>query len=126
YATIETTTSFPMTDPPAFAEAFGALLAGAGPDRILFASGTNLTHPRPPMELFAAFEMPEELVQERGYPRMSPEIRRKVLGENALRLHGRDPEEGRRKIAGDDVEAARSEGLAPPWSVLRTAMPSGA
>jgi uncharacterized protein len=119
YATIETTTSFAMTDPRAFAEAFGSLLASAGPDRILFASGVNLIHPRPPIELLGAFEMPEDLVAERGYPRMSDEIRRKVLGENALRLHGLNPEEVRARLAGDDVEAGREHGLAPPWSVLR-------
>jgi len=119
YATIETTSSFAMTDPRAFAEAFGALLAGAGPDRILFASGINLIHPRPPIELFASFEMPDDLVQEKGYPVMTDEIRRKVLGENCLRLYGRDPEAVRARLHDDDVEAARAGGLAAPWSGMR-------
>jgi uncharacterized protein len=121
YATIETTTSFAMTDPRSFAESFGSLLASAGPDRILFASGVNLIHPRPPIQLLGSFEMPEDLVAERGYPRMSDEIRRKVLGENALRLHGLDTAGVRARLAGDDVEAGREHGLAPPWSVLRGA-----
>jgi predicted TIM-barrel fold metal-dependent hydrolase len=120
YATIETTTSFVMTDERAFAEGLGILLQAGAEDRILFASGVNLIHPLPPMELFSTFEMPADLV-EAGYPRITDEIRRKVFGENALRLHGLDPADVRARLAGlgDDVEAERTDGLAPPWSHLR-------
>jgi len=42
--------------------------------------------------------------------------KRKVLGENFLRMHGFDPAEVRKTIKGDDWDQRRPTELAKPWS----------
>ena len=88
-------------------------------DQILFASGNNIVHPRPAAEAFANFEMPTELMEGRGYPAITDEMRRKMFGENAARIHGIDPALALTRIADDDFELAKRDGLRPPWSGMR-------
>jgi uncharacterized protein len=119
WANLESTFSFIMTKPRVFAEILGELLLAAGADRLMFGSGVNLIHTYPPIKRFCEFEMPSEFVEDRGYPELTIDIKRKILGGNALRLHGLDAEELRCVTAGDDVERRRERGLAPRWSRLR-------
>ena len=125
WATMESTFSLLVNDPHQFGAILGPMLQAAGPDRLMFASGVNLIHPRPPLDAFARFTMPDDLV-EAGMPVVDDEVRRKILGANALRLHGLDEQELRSRQAGDEVEGRRADGLAPAWSRLRDAAPQGA
>ena len=66
------------------------------------------------------FEMPRDLVEGFGYPEFSDEIKRGIMGENFLRLHGVDTAGLRAKIADDDVARYRAaNGLETPWGKLR-------
>jgi hypothetical protein len=119
HATLESMFAYILVRPQLFGKILGTLLAAVGSERLLFGSGANLMHPQPILEAFKDYELPEELVQEHGFPQLTDQDRRNILGENALRLHGRDPEALRRAVAGDEYDVARSRGLAPPWDVLR-------
>jgi predicted TIM-barrel fold metal-dependent hydrolase len=119
YATLESTFAYSQVKPRLFAEVLGGMLDAAGSERLLYASGTNLMHPRPILEGFEAFEMPRDLIEERGYAPLSEQDRRNILGENILRLHGLDAAGVRKRIAGDAFDRADVGGLVPPWSGVR-------
>jgi hypothetical protein len=52
------------------------------------------------LDAFWEFEIPEDMVEGYGYPQLTEGAKRKILGENLLRLQGIDAEETRRKLAG--------------------------
>ncbi|MFB6311841.1 MAG: amidohydrolase family protein [Salinirussus sp.] len=101
YANFEITGSLLMTQPRKFGRVLGEMLLWAGPDRILFASGCVLTHPQPIIEKFWDYQFPEELRSGYGYPELTDEIKRKILGENAIQMLGRDPAEIRSAVEND-------------------------
>lgn len=113
YANLEVTFSYLLSYPRVFAEAVGRLLRDA-PDRVVFGDGCNLVHPRPALEAFAKFEMPEDLVQGSGFPRMTDQLRRGVLGANVARAHDLD-------IAAltDKARKTSTDPMLPPWHTLR-------
>jgi predicted TIM-barrel fold metal-dependent hydrolase len=119
YANLESTFAYILTKPRIFAEVLGTMLEAGGADQLLFGSGANLTHPRLLLEAFAGFEMPDDLVEERGFPPLTPEIRDKILGANALRLHGLRADDVRERLQGDPFETAKNSGYGPPWQLLR-------
>jgi predicted TIM-barrel fold metal-dependent hydrolase len=119
FANLESSFAYILSKPRRFAEMVGSLLLAAGPDRLLFGSGANLVHPRPLLDTFSTFEMPADLVEEQGFPVLSEDIRAKILGGNALRIHGLEPDVVRRRIDGDRFEQQKAGGLAPYWSELR-------
>jgi uncharacterized protein len=125
YANLESTFAYILTKPRVFAEVLGTLLAAGGADRLLFGSGANLTHPRLLLDAFAGFEMPDDLVEERGFPRLTAEVRDKMLGGNALRIHGLSADEVRQRIQGDAFEAAKADGFGRPWALLRQRLAAG-
>ena len=47
-------------------------------------------HPQWALEEFWNFELPEDLTTEYGYPPLTEQAKRKILGENLARLHGMD------------------------------------
>jgi len=50
------------------------------------------------LEAFWNFELPQDLVEGYGYPQLTEQAKRKILGENLLRLHGMDIEATRAKL----------------------------
>lgn len=119
YATLESVFAYAVVRPPVFAKILGTLLRACGADQLLFGSGTNLSHPAPLIAAFDGYELPADLVAEHGFPQLSAEDRRKILGGNALRLHGIDAATAGEAIAGDEF-ALRSGGPGiRPWAALR-------
>jgi hypothetical protein len=57
--------------------------------------------------------MPADLVRDRGYPEMTDDIRRMILGENFLGLHGSDSEQLKADIADDAVAQRQAGGRQP-------------
>jgi hypothetical protein len=66
--------------------------------------------------------MPQELVDGYGYPPVTDEIKRKILGENIARMHGIDIQERKQTIVNDEWSRMRASGKAAPWSGLRSRM----
>ena len=90
YASIAATVNFISRQPRVFAEIMGKLMWWAGEDKIIFGGETPIWHPQWALEEFWKFQLPEDIVQERGYPQITEQAKRKILGENLLRLHGMD------------------------------------
>jgi predicted TIM-barrel fold metal-dependent hydrolase len=90
YVSLAATINLIVRAPRQFAEILGKLLFWAGEDKIVFGSEAPIFHPRWAVEAFWNFELPEELVtQHLGAP-LTERAKRKILGENLLRLHGMD------------------------------------
>jgi predicted TIM-barrel fold metal-dependent hydrolase len=90
YASIAATINFIVRAPRQFAEVLGKLLFWCGEDKIIYGSETPIWHPRWALEAFWNFQLPEDLVEGYGYPQLTEQAKRKILGENLLRLHGMD------------------------------------
>ncbi|HEX4579255.1 MAG TPA: amidohydrolase family protein [Candidatus Dormibacteraeota bacterium] len=120
---LEVSASFVINSPRRFAEFIGKFLASGAEDRIIFSSGCAFVHPRQTIEAILDFDMPEDLVSGYGYPRLTSEIKRKILGENLLRLHGISGNDLRARIADDEWSRRRATlGEVEPWSHLRARM----
>jgi hypothetical protein len=101
----------------------GRFLLHGAEDRIVFSTGCPLVHPAPMIQQFLDFEMPKDLVEGQGYPEFSDEIKRKVLGQNFLNLHGIDADELREKTKDDEWSRRRAEeGTVDTWDNLRASL----
>ena len=62
-------------------------LRDIGPDYVMWGTDSLLWgNPQWQIDAFRKFQIPDELVEGYGYPKITPEIRRKVFGENAGRI----------------------------------------
>jgi predicted TIM-barrel fold metal-dependent hydrolase len=127
YANLELTANFAVRRPRQCARAIGELLrVGNTEDRLLWATGIPNGHPQPVLESFAQMEMPEDLVDGEDMPVLTDELKRKMLGENMLALHGIDPEVKKQQIAGDEWDRQRQAARErdeeiKPWRAQREA-----
>jgi uncharacterized protein len=92
YASLAATINFVVRAPRAFAEILGKLLFWAGEDKIVYGSEAPIFHPQWALQAFKDFSIPQDLCDGYGYPQLTDEAKRKILGENLLRLHGMDVE----------------------------------
>jgi uncharacterized protein len=73
------------------AHVLGTLLRDLGPDYVLWGTDSLLWgNPQWQIDAFRKFQIPDQLVEGHGYPKITDEIRRKVFGENAARMWGID------------------------------------
>ncbi len=92
YAELGTTWWSLMGSPEQAAHVLGKLLVHVGEDNVLW--GTDAVFygsPQGQIQAFRAFQISEQFQEQFGYPALTDEIKRKVLGLNALRLHDVDP-----------------------------------
>ena len=97
-----------MRDPTQAAHVLGKLLVQLGPSRILW--GTDSIwygSPQDQIQAFRAFEIAPELQERYGYPALTPEIKRKILGLNAAELYGVKPQTVPCKFTRDELQHAR-------------------
>jgi hypothetical protein len=92
YASIAATLNFIVRSPRMFAEILGKLLFWCGEDKIVYGSEAPIWQPQWALNAFQAFSIPQDLCEGYGYPQLSDQAKRKILGENLLRLHGMDVE----------------------------------
>ena len=92
YAELGTTWWNVMRDPDQAAHVLGKLLRYVGEDNVVW--GTDCLFygsPQDQIQAMRTFQISEQLRERYGYPRLTKEIRAKVLGLNAARLYGVDP-----------------------------------
>jgi predicted TIM-barrel fold metal-dependent hydrolase len=123
YLNLENTSGFAGAAPRRFAEVMGQLLlrtldSPGAENRIIWATGAPLVHPQLALERFWAFEMPEDLMDGYGYPPLTHEIKRKILGENFARMHGLDLQAMYDAIPHDQYSSTTLNPRSP-WSSLR-------
>jgi predicted TIM-barrel fold metal-dependent hydrolase len=105
-----------LSKPTEAAHVLGKLLLAVGPDRILW--GTDCIwfgSPQPLIQAFRAFEIPEQLQAEHGYPALSAEVKAKILGLNACSLYAVDPVAVRCTIREDWVSRLKTARLDLPF-----------
>jgi predicted TIM-barrel fold metal-dependent hydrolase len=81
-----------MTSPDQAAHALGKLLKYFGPDNVVWGTDCIWTgSPQAQLEAFWAFQIGPEYQERYGYPALTDDVKRKILGLNAARLYGIDP-----------------------------------
>lgn len=114
YAELGSTWFNLMRSPDDAAHVLGKLLRDVGEDNVIW--GTDSIwygSPQEQLRAFRAFEISQEFQERFGYPALTPEVKRKVLGLNAARLYGVEPTV-RPRCAGDLAALERLRAELPP------------
>jgi hypothetical protein len=75
------------------AHLIGKLVKHLGENNVVWGSEcTWFGSPQTQIETFRSLTIPEQMQQEHGYPALTAELKAKILGGNAARLYGIDPE----------------------------------
>ncbi|MBA2631343.1 MAG: amidohydrolase [Thermoleophilaceae bacterium] len=112
---LEGASAFIVNSPLKFAEILARFLMAGAADRIIWGTGCTALHPRPLIEAFWNFELPESLIEGYGLPQLTPELKQAILGGNIARILGLDIE------AIDSVGEDEEDQLAEPWSGVAAA-----
>jgi predicted TIM-barrel fold metal-dependent hydrolase len=110
YAELGSTWRFLMRDPDAAAHALGKLLKYVGEDNVLW--GTDSIwygSPQDQIQAFRAFQISDALADRHGYPKLTPALRAKVFGRNALRVYSVPDDVVRKHVPRDRVAIERQE-----------------
>jgi predicted TIM-barrel fold metal-dependent hydrolase len=110
YAELGSTWRFLMRDPDAAAHGLGKLLKYVGEDNVLW--GTDSIwygSPQDQIQAFRAFQIAAPLREKHGYPQITPALRAKVFGRNALRIYPVAAEVLDRHLPRDAVTKKRAE-----------------
>ena len=122
YAELGSTWRFlSMRDPQSAPHALGKLLRYVGEDNVLW--GTDSVwygSPQDQIQAFRAFQIPAELRERHGYPEITPALRAKIFGLNAVVPYRISVEEVLQSAAGDPIGRRRPEYLAHPEPHFRT------
>ena len=80
------TTAYLNIAPRRFANILGTLIFYGGSEKLMWASGAASIHPRPLLERFFDFQIPDDMQEGLGLPALTEQDKRNILGENAARL----------------------------------------
>ncbi len=109
YAELGSTWYLLMRRPREAAHVLGKLLLAVGEDNLLWGTDSVWYGPaRPLIDAFRAFQIPAEFSERYGYPPLTRERKAKILGLNAARVYGVDPESARAMAASDDLAWTRT------------------
>ncbi len=104
YAELGTTWFCLLRRPEEAAHVLGKLLAELGEDHVLWGTDAIWYGPsQVALDAFRAFQIPAEMRERFGYPKLTPTLKAKVLGGNAARVYGIDLEQARLTAASDDL-----------------------
>lgn len=118
YAELGSTWHNLRTDPAQAAHALGKLLLYVGEDRIIYGTDSVFTGtPEGQIAALRAFQIPEEMREMYGYPEITDEIRRKILGLNAAPIYGVDPMNVLCNFGLDEVEELKMAYRSDPRAV---------
>jgi predicted TIM-barrel fold metal-dependent hydrolase len=99
YGSIAATVNFISRQPRVFAEVLGKMMWWGGEDKIIYGGESPIWHPQWALQEFMDFQLPDDIVEERGYPQLTLESKQKILGGNLARLHGIDLEAKKAELA---------------------------
>ena len=120
YAELGTTWFNLLLDPPQAAHVLGKLLKQLGPERVLYGTDSVLNgSPQSQIVALRSFVIPEAMQEAYGYPALTDDVKRKILGLNGAAVYGVDPAAIRYRIAGDDIELLRTAYRDDPGSLKR-------
>jgi predicted TIM-barrel fold metal-dependent hydrolase len=106
YAELGTTWFNLVSRPLEAAHVLGKLLLHLGEDNIIWGTDAIWYGPtQPVLDAFRTFQIPAALCDEFGYPKLTPQSRRKILAGNAARVYGIDLDATATAWASDDVLA---------------------
>ncbi len=108
YAELGSTWRFLMRDPGQAAHGVGKLLKHCGPDNVLW--GTDSIwygSPQDQIQAFRVFQIATEFREKHGYPEITPVLRAKIFGLNAMRPYGISADEMKLRARRDAVSAER-------------------
>ena len=108
YAELGSTWRFLMRNPEQAAHGVGKLLKHCGPDNVLW--GTDSIwygSPQDQIQAFRVFQIAPQFREEFGYPEITPELRAKIFGLNAMRPYGISADEMKLRARRDSVSAER-------------------
>ena len=124
YAELGSTWRFLMREPGQAAHALGKLLKHCGPDNVLW--GTDSIwygSPQDQIQAFRAFQIAPELRERHGYPEITPALRAKIFGLNAMRPYQISAEEMKLRARRDAVAGERVAYRERPEPHFRTRGP---
>lgn len=104
YAELGSTWRFVMRDPSTAAHLLGKLLKHVGEDNLLW--GTDSIwygSPQDQIQAFRTFQIAAPLIEQHGYPQLTPDLRAKVFGLNGAAVYGVDPPAQRKKAESDPI-----------------------
>ena len=108
YAELGSTWRFLMRDPDSAAHALGKLFRHVGEDNVLW--GTDSIwygSPQDQIQAFRTFQISGELAAKHGYPKITPALRAKVFGRNALKVYKIEEDVLKKHLARDEVARER-------------------
>jgi len=110
YAELGSTWRFLMRDPTAAAHALGKLFKYVGADNVLW--GTDSIwygSPQDQIQAFRTFQLSDAIVAKEGYARMTPSLRAKVFGRNALKVYKVSEDVLKKHLPRDRVTKERAD-----------------
>ena len=110
YAELGSTWRFLMRNPDSAAHAIGKLCRYAGPDNVVW--GTDSIwygSPQDQIQAFRAFQIAAPVRERHGYPEMTPALRAKIFGLNALKIYPVAKDVLDRHLPKDAVSTKRAE-----------------
>jgi predicted TIM-barrel fold metal-dependent hydrolase len=108
YAELGSTWRNLMTMPDAAAHVLGKLLRYLGPDRIVWGTDSVFTgSPQEQIAALRAFQIPQSMQDDYGYPALTDDIKRRILGITATSVYGIDPAAMRCVIDADFIARNR-------------------
>jgi predicted TIM-barrel fold metal-dependent hydrolase len=111
---LEGTSALVFYAPDRLGHVLGTLMMSGAADRIVWGTGVPVIHPQPFLEAFWNFQIPEALQEGYGYPPLTREIKRMMLGGTQARIAGLDV--AKMKDTAKDDEFSRRNALARPWT----------
>ncbi len=109
YAELGSTWRFVMRDPTSAAHTLGKLIRACGEDNVLW--GTDCIwygSPQDQIDAFRAFQISAELREKYGYAELTPALKRKVFGLNAVKVYSLDQAALKKHLSGDTIDRVRA------------------
>lgn len=108
YAELGTTWFCTLARPEDAAHTLGKLLLHLGEDNVVWGTDSIWYGPtQPVLDSFWAFQIPDSMCEEFGYPKLTPEIKRKIVSANPARVYGIDLDQLAVAAATDDLSWTR-------------------